>query len=588
MGVVVLVFANPSWATTHAGTLDPWVYPNYWSDFGNIAGSGWWSGYYKVSRVTFTVVGNVGWNLLGPSTFQYVLVVGCLAAGALLGYRVLRGHDLHSRLLCAASLAFLPDMHNSSLWFFHYSLGTVLQIGVIGSFVLTAARFSEGRSTSWRNILTGAVFAALLVTAQDQFLSVLPFWLMASLVLLRSKGVTESRLLRVVRYQLELGFGAAGCVLFLSIQSVVFGSRFDFWVPMVEAFRYYGLSGHEVWWTGFGTGWWREASYLALPLFALVVSVSRLIYAKVAGRSLLVGSRLLLVGHIVTCGIWLFNFMIMKFWSLNLSYAALPITVTGVLAIASSTSRSISTRHQKATACGRDETSSFGYQTMFAWVPVLLLSVPVLHIQFLPSLLSEVLRGGIFVELFALSASLVLWAAVSRAGRGSTKALLLGAVLAFGSVLVAGERTVYSVLDECQRAAKDGLATLEIAERFSGYSPMRPIQVIAVTGTPKESDRSCRSNLASVAFSLSYIAPFTNPSSSVTSLQEVPTAIREWNPDTSSRDIVMIFDTNTITSARTAIVSLKQSFPSTNIFTCNGEIHALRGVNSLCITLETP
>jgi len=54
-----LLASNHDWALTPAGYLDPWVYINYFRDFGNLTG-GAYSDYYKATRIPWILIGSAG------------------------------------------------------------------------------------------------------------------------------------------------------------------------------------------------------------------------------------------------------------------------------------------------------------------------------------------------------------------------------------------------------------------------------------------------------------------------------------------------------------------------------------------------
>jgi len=503
--VAVLGLANTNWLVTRAGVVDPWVYVNY---FREIPGSPRWVDYYKVSRVPWTALGHFTSSVFGLEATQWVLVLGSIVALVVLVAVLLRPFAIEAAAFGVVLVALSPLFHGSGGWLYHNTLSGPLQIAatLLGLRLALSPRWpgrAGTRMLCWFGF--GFVAMTLVFTNTMQALTVAP----VIGVIVIAACLRRAPWRHAVRGIALVIAGGATSFLLCALTSVASGGRFLFYLPLYRTFSSFASNRYdEAWWYPLSSGWWRDATYLVIPLGAGIIGVVQGVgwlraRRRGVGRGVettptnwlafaLIGANLMVViGWIVA--------YFLKYHLLNWQHHSYPILLTGALSIAASVHLGLARR-------GFAETDQQGHLgRWFPWlaagIPTVVLLFPVAQLSIDFSSADRALRGGLIAGLaiFVALAAAFRWARSRR-----TIAIVL--LVSLGALIAAGSYPDYALLGKCDAPRLENSAVLDTAQLW----PPGPDQVL-VYARPKEVAKlgpGCSSSLTDVAASIGVIETF--------------------------------------------------------------------------------
>lgn len=510
--VMFLLVCNQEWALTPAGYIDPWVYINFFRDFGNLNGSPDLAGNYKATRIPWLLFGNVGVNVFGVEVFQVLLPLSHLVALGGLGYLIVRRVGVEYGVIAGSFLALSPVFHGSGSWLYQNSLTGPLQLASILMITRLTAR-NDARTAKlpkqfWELLPAGALSALLAITSPVQSLVLIPYLLAAICLDSLNQWDKERGLKGFTRRLAVLLLGALCGVLLCSLASIAGGGRFDFWAPtqnlLVEMMRTrIDTRWHQDW----SSGWLWSASWLALPTFGAVLALVRLTIwtiSKPAGISAL--AILLNVGHLGASALWSILYFAFQIHVLNWNYHAYPLTLTAVLAIFGGF-RSLQTRFLSRL-----------WFSLAIWLPAFSLAIPVFWIRLDLSEFGTIFGGSFATSILILACVYTAVTAVYRwLPREKRSVLVLGAI-GLTILISTQDRSSYSLFEDCHVVEIGNRAVLNISEQFE--SNASPVYLFALESNLSESVATCSIPPHYLVSSLSAISPFS--STSWSTLDSVP------------------------------------------------------------------
>lgn len=286
----ILYVANPSWAVTPGGWLDPWVYVNYFLDY---PGRGDWDLYYKASRVPWNVVGSAAVGALGLDGGQLVLAGLSTLLLGVSAFLTLRFISIAAGCVATVFFMVMPIFHGSGGWLYQNSLAGPLLMSLAAISVTAIAkpgRFLEPPDERRTALLQGALWLAAgavtcLILIVNTMVVIAAVPLLGALVVAHATRGRYRLLMK--RLAIAVG-GAALVVVACALASRLMGGRYVFYQPLVNQFQAFSETRDDtVWWEPLSTGWWEGATYLALPLVSVAFSIWFLLRFRLSLRTTL-------------------------------------------------------------------------------------------------------------------------------------------------------------------------------------------------------------------------------------------------------------------------------------------------------------
>lgn len=510
--VVFLLVCNKEWALTPAGYIDPWVYINFFRDFGNLNGGPDLAGNYKATRIPWLLFGNAGVNVFGIEVFQVLLPLSHLVALGGLGYLIVSRAGVEHGVIAGSFFALAPVFHGSGSWLYQNSLTGPLQLASILMITrLTPrndARTAKPPKQFWELLTAGALSALLAITSPVQSLVLIPYILAAICLDSINQWDEGKRLKGFTRQSTVLMLGALGGVFLCSLVSVAGGGRFDFWAPtqnlLVEMMR---TRVDTRWYQDWSSGWLWSASWLALPTFGAVLAVLRITswaINKPPGVSAL--AILLNVGHLGASVIWSVLYFAFQIHVLNWNYHSYPLALTAVLAVLGGI------RSPQTSSLPRP------WLLLAIWLPTLNLAIPVFWIRTDLSEFGTKLGGSFATSILILtcvySAATAVYCWLPREKR---RVLVLGAI-GLTVFVSTQDRSSYSLFEDCHVVEVGNRAVLKISRQYE--SNTSPVYLFALDANSTEPVATCSIPPQYLVSSLSAISPFSQTTQSI--LDNVP------------------------------------------------------------------
>ena len=501
--ISVLALANQNWLLTPAGFLDPWIYVNY---FRVLAGPPGWEDYYKVSRVPWTAVGHVATSLFGLEAVQYVLALASMVALVVLVAVLLRPLAIEAAVFGVALVALYPLFHGSGGWLYQNTLSGPLQVAamLVGLRLALCPRWPGRVSTRvlcW--FCFGFLVVTLAITNTMQVLAVVPVVVVIVVVVLR-RGTSW---LHALRGTAAATLGGAAAFLGSAAVSVAGGGRFLFYLPLYREFTSLSSTTNgEQWYQPLSTGWWRDATYLVLPLGAGIIGLVQVVgwvraNRRRPGNPAAPADTLalaLIAVHLMVLTGWIVMYA-MKFHLLNYAYHSYPILLTSALSLAGSVQLGFARRG--LTDGNRRGRLSVWFPWLAVAVPTFLLLFPLARASIEFSSADLALRGSLLGGLTVLGGLALAFRLVR-----SRRALLVVLLVSLGLLIGTGSYGNYALLDRCDAARLANSAITDIAEL---HEPSADPVLIYASGTSKARlGQQCVVPVQSLTSSLSEINPF--------------------------------------------------------------------------------
>ena len=492
--VVLLALANQNWLVTPAGWLDPFIYINYFREFGDVNGEGVWTGNYKASRVPWNVIGNVVSATVGLYRAQFVLAFLSIAVLGFVGFHVGKKFDLQIGFLTTAIFVFFPTFHGNGGWLYQNSIsGPVQAIFVWVSFLILSSDEPPSRSRGF-SIILGLAAVALAIVNTMQALVLLPAFLFVTIHFIRKRHRRDLSQL--------FAYSVLGGVLALSVTaglSALFGGPVRFYEPLYRTFDSYSSGYHEVWWVPLGSGWWRDAGYLAAPIVIAVVGISQWLRSRIDKNSLTTLEAYAIWSHLGAIVVWIGSYQFLKFHLLNYEYHAYPIIITSVFALAASQSVWKRRRESNLDVAVPDR------RVHLLWLgPFVCLVLPFASFTISLGQSSRLLQGSFIEKVLIYFLIVGLWRSTKR--RSSFVVLQ---VVTLCLPLLALPRSDYSASSVCDARLAGNEIVFDLAARFNDHP--KPIFVISVPQDTLDLGTSCSVELDNVVASLSEVHPFWLP-----------------------------------------------------------------------------